>query len=155
MNTTALKNRLATRTRDKAILTLITASLLLAAAVLAQMPTSPEEGGTVPNRMKSSWRRLQRQDVRDRRVGRRKARGANYAPTRDRQWTKKKSMPRPAHHAALGSYNGKIYVSGGFRSAQNTQIPTVAVQFIEDVGDTTGGRLRKALAPMPTKGAPR
>jgi N-acetylneuraminic acid mutarotase len=37
-----------------------------------------------------------------------KARGANYEydPATD-EWTKKRSMPRPAHHAALATYNGK------------------------------------------------
>ena len=30
------------------------------------------------------------------------------------KWTKKTSMPVPAHHAALAEYRGKIYVFGGF-----------------------------------------
>ena len=157
MNTTALENRLATRTsRGKAILTLITASLLLAAAVLAQMPTSPwkkaapfpepdEElyGVSCNGKMYviGGW-------------GDGKARGANYAydPATDK-WTKKKSMPRPAHHAALASYNGKIYVSGGFIAPQNTQIPTGgAWQPVEDVWEyDTAADSWKALAPMPTK----
>ena len=39
-----------------------------------------------------------------------KAAGVNYEydPATDK-WTKKKSMPRPAHHAALATANGKIY----------------------------------------------
>jgi N-acetylneuraminic acid mutarotase len=157
MNTTASENRLATRTsRGKAILTLITASLLLAAAGLAQMPTSPwkkaapfpepdEElyGVACNGKMYviGGW-------------GDGKARGVNYAydPATDK-WTKKKSMPRPAHHAALASYNGKIYVSGGFIAPQNTQIPTGgAWQPIEDVWEyDTAADSWKALAPMPTK----
>ena len=66
---------------------------------------------------------------------------------------KKKSMPRPAHHAALASYKGKIYVSGGFIAPQNTQIPTGgAWQPIEDVWEyDTAADSWKALAPMPTK----
>ena len=53
-----------------------------------------------------------------------KARGVTYEydPATD-QWTKKKSMPRPAHHAALAAANGKIYVMGGFVAPQDTQIP--------------------------------
>ena len=44
-----------------------------------------------------------------------KARGVayEYNPVTDK-WTKKTSMPRPAHHAALAAVNGKIYVMGGF-----------------------------------------
>jgi Common central domain of tyrosinase/Kelch motif len=157
MNTTELENQPATHaSRGNAILTLITASLLLAAAVLAQMPTSPwkkaapfpepdEElyGVACNGKMYviGGW-------------GDGKARGANYAydPATDK-WTKKKSMPRPAHHAALASYNGKIYVSGGFIAPQNTQIPTGgAWQPIEDVWEyDTAADSWKALAPMPTR----
>jgi len=53
-----------------------------------------------------------------------KARGANYEydPATDK-WTKKASMPRKAHHAALASYRGKIYVFGGFVPPENTNVP--------------------------------
>ena len=142
--------------RGKVILAVITASLLLATAALAQMPTSPwkkaapfpepdEElyGVACNGKMYviGGW-------------GEGKARGANYEydPATDK-WTKKKSMPRPAHHAALASYNGKIYVSGGFIAPQNTQVPTGgAWQPIEDVWEyDPASDSWKALAPMPTK----
>jgi N-acetylneuraminic acid mutarotase len=45
-----------------------------------------------------------------------------YNPATDR-WTKKTSMPRPAHHAALAAANGKIYVMGGFVPPKDTAIP--------------------------------
>ena len=53
-----------------------------------------------------------------------KARGVayEYDPVTDK-WTKKTSMPRPAHHAALAAANGKIYVIGGFVAPKNTAIP--------------------------------
>src|SRR5205809_2295378 len=118
MKTSALENQMNTRApRSRAILTVITASLLFTTTALAQMPTSPwkkaapfpepdEElyGVACNGKMYviGGW-------------GDGKARGANYEydPATDK-WTKKKSMPRPAHHAALASMNGKIYVSGGF-----------------------------------------
>jgi N-acetylneuraminic acid mutarotase len=37
-----------------------------------------------------------------------------YDPATDK-WTKKKSMPVRAHHAALAEYHGKIYVFGGYK----------------------------------------
>ena len=53
-----------------------------------------------------------------------KARGVayEYDPATDK-WTKKTSMPRPAHHAALAAANGKIYVIGGFVPPKDTAIP--------------------------------
>ena len=53
-----------------------------------------------------------------------KARGVayEYDPATDK-WTKKTSMPRPAHHAALAAANGKIYVMGGFVPPKDTAIP--------------------------------
>ena len=45
-----------------------------------------------------------------------------YDPATDK-WTKKTSMPRPAHHAALAAANGKIYVMGGFVPPKDTAIP--------------------------------
>jgi N-acetylneuraminic acid mutarotase len=157
MNTTALESQGAKRTsRGAAVLSVITAGLLLAAAVLAQVPTSPwKKGAPFPEPDEElygvacngkmyvigGW-------------GDGKARGANYAydPATDK-WTKKKSMPRPAHHAALASYKGKIYVSGGFVAPTNTQIPTGgAWQPIEDVWEyDTAADSWKALAPMPTR----
>src|SRR6201984_465843 len=64
-----------------------------------------------------------------------KARGANYEydPATDKG-TKKKSMPRPAHHAALAAANGKIYVVGGFVVPEKTNIPVGAAwEPIDDV----------------------
>src|ERR1700722_19103043 len=101
--------------RRRAILALIAANLILATAALAQIPASPwKKGAPFPEPDEElygvaiegklyvigGW-------------GEGKARGANfeYDPATD-IWTKKKSMPRPAHHAALASSNGKIYAFG-------------------------------------------
>jgi N-acetylneuraminic acid mutarotase len=102
------------------------AGLVFATAALAQMPQSPwkkaapfpepdEElyGVTVHGKLYviGGW-------------GDGKAAGINYEydPATDK-WTKKRSMPRPAHHAALAAANDKIYVVGGFVPPQDTQIP--------------------------------
>ena len=81
-----------------------------------------------------------------------KARGANYEydPATDK-WTKKKSMPRPAHHAALAAANGKIYVFGGFVAPEKTQIPIGgAWQPIDDVWEyDPAADSWKTLAPLP------
>ena len=91
--------------RGSAILAVIAASLVFATAGLAQMPPSPwkkaapfpepdEElyGVAVDGKLYviGGW-------------GEGKARGANYEydPATDK-WTKKKSMPRPAHHRGPG-----------------------------------------------------
>src|SRR6201981_2899596 len=103
------------------------AGLLFATAALAQMPQSPwkkaapfpepdEElyGVAVNGKMYviGGW-------------GDGKARGAHYENDRATdKWTKKKPMPRAAHHAALASYKGKVYVSGGFTPPANTEVPT-------------------------------
>jgi N-acetylneuraminic acid mutarotase len=83
-----------------------------------------------------------------------KARGANYEydPATDK-WTKKKSMPRPAHHAALATANGKIYVMGGFVPPQDTQIPVGgAWQPIDDAWEyDPAADSWKTLAPLPSK----
>ena len=90
-----------------AIVAMIAFNLIFATAALAQMPPSPwkkaapfpepdEElyGVAVNGKLYviGGW-------------GDGKARGANYEydPATDK-WTKKKSMPRPAHHAALAAY---------------------------------------------------
>ena len=53
-----------------------------------------------------------------------KARGAKYEYNPDSDtWTKKKSMPRPWHHDALETYNGKIYVCGGFVAPEKSPLP--------------------------------
>jgi N-acetylneuraminic acid mutarotase len=140
----------------KAIWTAIAANLLLAAALLAQMPTSPwKKGAPFPEPDEElygvacngkmyvigGW-------------GDGKARGANYEyDAATDKWTKKKSMPRPAHHAALASYKGKVYVIGGFVAPEGTQIPTGgAWQPIDDVWEyDPAADSWKALAPMPTK----
>src|SRR6202051_1379673 len=157
MKSSALENKMSKRAaRGRAILTVITASLLFTTAALAQMPTSPwkkaapfpepdEElyGVACNGKMYviGGWADG-------------KARGANYEydPATDK-WTKKKSMPHPAHHAALASYNGKIYVSGGFIPPENTQVPTGgAWQPIDDVWEyDPAADSWRLLAPMPTK----
>ena len=114
MKTNTLRNQTNKRvSRSRAILGVITASLIFATAALAQMPPSPWKKGapfpepdeefygvTVNGKLYAigGW-------------GEGKARGANYEydPASDK-WTKKTSMPRPAHHAALAASNGKIYV---------------------------------------------
>src|SRR5579885_3018162 len=94
--------------RRSAILAVIATSLAFATAGLAQMPQSPWKKGapfpepdeelygvTVNGKLYviGGW-------------GEGKARGVNYEydPASDK-WTKKKSMPRPAHHAALAAFN--------------------------------------------------
>ena len=81
-----------------------------------------------------------------------KARGVNYEydPATDK-WTKKKSMPRPAHHAALAAYNGKIYAFGGFIPPMETRIPTGgAWQPVDDAWEyDPAADSWKTLAPLP------
>jgi N-acetylneuraminic acid mutarotase len=134
----------------------VIASLVIATAALAQMPTSPwkkaapfpepdEElyGVTANGKLYviGGW-------------GDGKARGANYEydPATDK-WTKKKSMPRPAHHAALAAANGKIYVIGGFVAPEKTQIPVGgAWEPIDDAWEyDPAADSWKSLAPLPGK----
>ncbi len=81
-----------------------------------------------------------------------KARGVNYEydPATDK-WTKKRSMPRPAHHAALAAYNGKIYAFGGFVPPEGAQIPTGgAWQPVDDAWEyDPAADSWKTLAPLP------
>jgi N-acetylneuraminic acid mutarotase len=138
------------------IITAVLASLVLAAAALAQMPINPwkkaapfpepdEElyGVAVNGKMYviGGW-----DDG--------KAGGVNYEynPATDK-WTKKKSMPRPAHHAALATVNGKIYVLGGFVVPKETQVPVGgAWEPIDDawVYDPASDSW-ESLAPLPGK----
>jgi N-acetylneuraminic acid mutarotase len=62
-------------------------------------------------------------------------------------------MPRPAHHAALATANGKIYVMGGFVPPQDTQIPVGgAWQPIDDAWEyDPAADSWKTLAPLPSK----
>jgi N-acetylneuraminic acid mutarotase len=65
-------------------------------------------------------------------------------------------MPRPAHHAALASYNGKIYVAGGFVPPQNTNVPLGgAWQPIDNMWEyDPAADSWKSLAPLPgTRGS--
>ena len=95
--------------RGKAILAVIACLVVFTTAALAQMPPSPwKKGAPFPEPDEElygvavggklyvigGW-------------GEGKARGANYEydPGTDK-WTKKKPMPRPAHHAALATANG-------------------------------------------------
>ena len=111
--------------RATAMLSVI-ASLVMAAAALAQMPTSPwKKGAPFPEPdeelygialngkmyVMGGWADGN-------------AAGVNYEynPATDK-WTKKQPMPRPAHHAALAAANGKIYVMGGFVPPKDTAIP--------------------------------
>jgi N-acetylneuraminic acid mutarotase len=141
--------------RRTAVLAVI-ASLGVATAALAQMPTSPwkkaapfpkpdEElyGAAANGKMyvMGGWS--------DGKAG-----GFNYAydPAADK-WLPKTSMPRPAHHAAMAVVNGKIYVMGGFIPPTNTTVPLGAAwQPINDVWEyDPAGDSWKSLAPMPTR----
>src|SRR6478736_33550 len=68
-------------------------------------------------------------------------------------WTKKTPMPRPAHHAALAAYNGKIYACGGFVAPEKSPLPIGAAwQPIDDVWEYDPATdAWKALAPLPGK----
>lgn len=62
-------------------------------------------------------------------------------------------MPRPAHHAALASCNGKIYVCGGFVAPEKSPLPIGAAwQPIDDVWEyDPAADSWKKLAPLPGK----
>jgi peroxiredoxin len=139
-----------------AIFAVIAANLIFATAGLAQMPGSPwkkaapfpepdEELYGVAAEGKlyviGGW-------------GEGKARGVNYEydPATDK-WTKKTSMPRSAHHAAVVSCNGKIYVCGGFVAPEKSPLPIGAAwQPIDDVwAYDPAADSWKALAPLPAK----
>ena len=141
--------------RRTAVIAVI-ASLGVATAALAQMPTSPwkkaapfpkpdEElyGAAANGKMyvMGGWS--------DGKAG-----GFNYEydPATDK-WVEKKSMPRPAHHAAMATLNGKIYVFGGFVPPANTTVPLGAAwQPINDVWQyDPAADSWKSLAPMPTR----
>src|SRR6201987_538891 len=142
--------------RRSAILAVIAASLVFATAGLAQLPPSPwKKGAPFPEPDEE----LYGVPVSDKLYviggwGEGKARGANYEydPATDK-WTKKKSMPRPAHHAALASYNGKSYVCGGFVPPGKSPLPIGAAwQPINDVWEyDPAADAWKALAPLPAK----
>ena len=73
-----------------------------------------------------------------------------YDPTADK-WTKKKPMARPAHHEALSSLNGKVYVFGGFvpppeGTPGGGWMPIDNAWEYDPAADTW-----TALPPMPTK----
>ena len=82
-----------------------------------------------------------------------KGRGVNYEydPATDK-WTKKTSMPLPAHHAALATYNGKIYVCGGFVAPEKSPMPIGAAwQPIDNVWEyDPASDVWKALSPLPS-----
>jgi N-acetylneuraminic acid mutarotase len=160
MKNSALENQMnKCAWRSRAILSVITASLLFATTAFAQMPKSPwktaapfpepdeEYYGVACNGkmyVMGGWKDGN-------------ARGANYEydPATDK-WTKKTFMPRPAHHAALASYNGKIYVAGGFVPPQNTNVPLGAAwQPIDNMWEyDPAADSWKSLAPLPgTRGA--
>src|SRR6266404_1585201 len=102
------------------------ASLVFAAAALAQMPTSPwKKGAPFPQPDEELYGVALNGKMYviggwdDGKAG-----GVNYEynPATDK-WTKKQPMPRSAHHAALAAANGKIYVMGGFVPPKDTAIP--------------------------------
>ena len=112
--------------RATALVAGMIASLVFATSALAQMPASPwKKGAPFPEADEElygvttngklyvfgGWDEG-------------KARGIvyEYNPATDK-WTKKTSMPRPTHHAALAAANGKIYVMGGFVPPKDVAIP--------------------------------
>jgi N-acetylneuraminic acid mutarotase len=104
----------------------VIASLAVATAALAQMPTSPwKKGAPFPQADEELYGVALNGKMYviggwdDGKAG-----GVNYEynPATDK-WTKKQPMPRPAHHAALAVANGKIYVMGGFVPPKDTAIP--------------------------------
>ena len=104
----------------------VMASLVFAAAALAQMPTSPwKKGAPFPQPDEELYGVALNGKMYviggwdDGKAG-----GVNYEynPATDK-WTKKQPMPRPAHHAALTAANGKIYVMGGFVVPKDTAVP--------------------------------
>lgn len=74
-----------------------------------------------------------------------------YDPGADK-WTKKKSMPTPAHHAAITEFHGKLYIFGGFIFYP---VPNQGFGGWEPIDNTweydPAADSWKALAPMPTK----
>jgi peroxiredoxin/N-acetylneuraminic acid mutarotase len=157
MDTNSIQIQLIRRaSRSRAILAVITATMMLTIAGLAQMPPSPwKKGAPFPEPDEElfgvavngklyvigGW-------------GEGKARGANYEydPVGDK-WTKKTSMPRPAHHAALATSNGKIYVFGGFVPPEKSPLPIGAAwQPVDNVWEyDPAADSWKALAPLPGK----
>jgi N-acetylneuraminic acid mutarotase len=104
----------------------VMASLVFAAAALAEMPTSPwKKGAPFPQPDEELYGVALNGKMYviggwdDGKAG-----GVNYEynPATDK-WTKKQPMPRPAHHAALAAANGKIYVMGGFIVPKDTAVP--------------------------------
>ena len=141
--------------RRTAVLAVL-ASLGFATAALAQMPTSPWKKGapfpapdeelygvTVNGKLYAigGWD-----------GGKAAGNNFEYDPATDK-WTKKKSMPRHAHHAALAAANGKIYVIGGFVMPEQSAIPTGgAWEPIDDVWEyDPAADSWKSLAPLPGK----
>ena len=142
--------------RNCAFLVVIATSLLFASSGLAQMPGSPwKKGAPFPE----ADEELYGVSVNGKLYviggwGYGKAAGVNYEydPATDK-WTKKTSMPRPAHHAALASYNGKIYVYGGFVAPEKSPLPIGAAwEPIDNVWEyDPAADSWKALAPLPGK----
>ena len=112
--------------RGTAMLAVMITSLVFVTTALAQMPTSPWKKGApfpeadeelygVPSNGKlyvfGGWDGG-------------KARGVayEYDPATDK-WTKKTSMPRPAHHAALAAANGQDLCDGRLRPPEGHRHP--------------------------------
>src|SRR5512132_2810173 len=134
----------------------VMASLVVATAALAQMPTSPwKKGAPFPEPDEELYGVALNGKLYviggwdDGKAG-----GVNYEydPATDK-WTKKQPMPRPAHHAALAAANGKVYVMGGFVRPEDTQIPVGAAwQPIDDVWEyDPAADSWKSLASLPDK----
>ena len=64
------------------------------------------------------------------------------------KWAKRKNMPAPAHHVAVTSYRGKLYVFGGGTQVEpggSNWVPTNKAWEYDPAADTW-----RELAPMPT-----
>src|ERR1700686_44850 len=132
------------------------ASLALATAALAQMPTSPwKKGAPFPQPDEELYGVALNGKMYviggwdDGKAG-----GVNYEynPTTDK-WTKKQPMPRPAHPPAPAAANGKIYVMGGFIPPKDTAIPVGgAWEPIDNAWEyDPAADSWKSLAPLPGK----
>src|ERR1700686_2736927 len=134
----------------------VMASLVVATAAMAQMPTSPwKKGAPFPEPDEELYGVAANGKMYV--IGGwddGNARGVNYEynPATDR-WTKKTPMPRAAHHAALAAANGKIYVMGGFVPPKDSAIPLGAAwQPIDNAWEyDPAADSWKSLPPLPGK----
>jgi N-acetylneuraminic acid mutarotase len=74
-----------------------------------------------------------------------------YDPNSDK-WTKKKDMPIPVHHSGLASYNGKVFMFGGYKLNVDPNIPGGGWEPVDNAWEfDPAADSWKALAPLPGK----